>query len=373
MRVATAQGIVIDSSAKMARMSASRIAPLDALRGLAALGVAFYHYRLLAPEGSRPLESELAWVYEFGRLAVPLFYMLSGYIFFEAYARPLGEGRLAGRDFLWLRASRLYPLHLLTLLVVAGLQALAWRADGRYFGYVHNDWRHFLLNLGFVQFSWFDPNMSFNGPSWSLSIEAGLYVAFFVFARRFGAAVGPRLAFGALCLALSSARGLLPMTGPLNVFFAEGLGCFFVGGCLQLTAPWPQRPRLLVGLGLLALGAALFHLTGERRETTPVLFAGVVMLALAVGPLRRAAEWRLLGWLGEISYSTYLWHFPVQIALTVVSAALVPLDFSAPATLALYLALTLSISTLSFRFFEAPARELVRRWAFARPLAAASA
>ena len=353
-------------------MNVNRIAPLDALRGLAALGVATYHYELLTRSGSRPWAAELGWVYEFGQLAVPLFYLLSGYIFFSAYARPLGEGRLGGRDFFWLRASRLYPLHLLTLLLAAGLQALAWRATGAFFFYNHNDWPHFLLNLGFLQFSWFDPIMSFNGPSWSLSIEAALYVTFFAFARHFGAAARPRLAFGALCLAISSARAWLPLAGPLNVFFAEGLGCFFVGGCLQLTANWPDSRRIALGLATLALGVGLLHATGGRREAMPILFAGVALVALAPG-LRRLAEWGPLTWLGEISYSVYLWHFPVQIALAVVAATALPLDFGSGATLALYLGLTLALATLSFRYFETPARGLVRQWAAARGQEAAMA
>ena len=350
-------------------MNGSRIASLDALRGLAALGVVVYHYHMLAPAGARPLEAGLGWLYGFGELAVPLFFMLSGYIFFEAYAEPIGAGRLAGRDFFWLRASRLYPLHLLTLIVVAGLQAMAWRAGVANFRYNNNDALHFLLNLGFLQFGWLVPTMSFNFPSWSLSIEAGLYVTFFCFARRFGVAAGPRLAFGALCLALSSAREALPWVGPLNVFFAEGLGCFFVGGALQLAAGWPQRTRAWLGLGLLIGGAVLFG-ASLLRETVPPLFAGVVLLAQG---LPRLAGGRALGWLGEISYSAYLWQVPVLYVLTIVSAVLAPLNFSSPAVLALYVGLTLGISTLSFRYFEAPAQRMVRRWAFARPLATARA
>ena len=101
------------------KASAPRIAALDALRGLAALAIVVHHYWFLAPAGSRPLESALGIVYEYGRLAVPLFYLLSGYIFFSAYAAALGERRLSGGSFFWLRASRLYPLHLMTLLAVA--------------------------------------------------------------------------------------------------------------------------------------------------------------------------------------------------------------------------------------------------------------
>lgn len=346
-------------------MNLNRIAPLDALRGLAALGVAIYHYDLLARPAQPPFEAQLGLVYAFGQLAVPLFYLLSGYIFFAAYAEPLGAGKLDGRAFFWLRVSRLYPLHLLTLIVVAGLQVLAWRATGGYFVYGHNDWPHFLLNLGFVQFGWFDGIMSFNGPSWSLSIEAALYVAFFAFARQFGAAAGPRLALGALCLAISSLRAWLPLSGPLNVFFAEGLGCFFLGGCLQLTANWPDLRRFALGLGVLALGLGLIYATGGRREAMPVLFAGVALVSLAPG-LRRAADLAPLAWLGEISYSIYLWHFPTQIALAVVAARLIPIDFGSGATLTLYLGLTLALSTLSFRYFETPARAIVRQLAATR-------
>jgi peptidoglycan/LPS O-acetylase OafA/YrhL len=344
------------------KASAPRIAALDALRGLAALAIVVHHYWFLA----RPLQATLGWVYEYGRLAVPLFYLLSGYIFFSAYAAALGERRLDGRAFFWLRASRLYPLHLLTLLVVLGLQALIFAQTGGYFQYRHNDAVHFALNLAFLQFSWADPLMSFNGPTWSLSIEAALYLTFFAFARAFGAAAWPRLGFGALCLALSAGRDGLPLSGPLNAFFAEGLGCFFLGGALQLTEGCGERRKLALGVALLALGAGLFWLTGGRRETTPVLFAGLALTALAGPGMSRLLAFRPLVWLGDISYSTYLWHFPVQLALVAFSAAALPLPFASPALLALYVGLVLAVSTLSYRYFEAPARAAIRRWALAR-------
>jgi len=353
--------------------SVSRIAPLDALRGLAALSVLLLHYKWLAPAGARPFENSLAWVYEYGRFAVPLFYMLSGYIFFAAYAAPLGEGRIDGRAFFWLRASRLYPLQLLTLVTVAALQMIALRATGDYFVHVHNDLRHFLLNLVFLQFGWFDPIMSFNGPSWSLSIEAGLYVAFFFFAQRFGAALRPRLIIGAVCLGLSIARSLLPLTGPLNAFFAEGLGCFFVGGCLQAIEGLADRRKFTLGLATLAVGAGLAYLSDGLRETMPILFAGLVLTVLGSPALRRAAAWPVLAWLGDISYSTYLWHMPVQIALVIFSARVAPIAFSSPWALALYFALVFAVSSFSYRYFEVPARGWMRRWAMEKPAAVGAA
>jgi peptidoglycan/LPS O-acetylase OafA/YrhL len=63
----------------------------------------------------------------------------------------------------------------------------------------------------------------------------------------------------------------------------------------------------------------------------------------------------------------------VLYVMSIVAKTMAPLNFSSPASLALYLALTLLISTLSFHFFEAPARESLRRWAFARPLTTVNA
>ena len=227
----------------------------------------------------------------------------------------------------------------------------------------HNDLQHFLLNLAFLQFGWLDPIMSFNFPSWSLSIEAGLYAVFFVFACRFGTALRPRLIVGALCLALSTARSLLPLAGPLNVFFAEGLGCFFLGGCLQATEGFSDRRKLALGILLFALGIGLAVLTHGRRETTPIIFAGLVLSALGSKSFRYASGWPLLGWLGDISYSTYLWHMPIQIGLIVFSASVAPIPFSQPWAFGFYLFLVFMASTLSYRFFEAPARGWLRRLA----------
>ncbi len=349
----------------------SRIVALDALRGVAALAIVVHHYFHFAPKGARPFEGALWIVYEYGRFAVPLFFLLSGYIFFSAYAAALGARRIDGRTFFWLRASRLYPLHIVTLLTVAALQALALRWTGDTFVFHNNDLVHFGLNLTFLQFGWVDPLMTFNGPTWSLSIEAALYLMFFAFARTFGAAPWPRLGFGALCLALGAGRQWLPLWGPVNPYIAEGLSCFFLGGCLQLTEGWRDRPKLALALALLTLGTVLFYLTGGMRETMPTIFAGVTLTVLASPGLRRLAARGPLVWLGDISYSTYLWHFPIEVALIVTSAAVVPLPFSSPLMFALYLALVLSVSTLSYRYFEAPARAAIRRWVTPRRVAPA--
>ena len=82
-----------------------------------------------------------------------LFFALSGFIFFWLYAEAITERRVSAREFFVLRFSRLYPLHLATLLAVAAEQTLFLHLTGRYFVYGGNDGYHFLLNLGMAS-SW---------------------------------------------------------------------------------------------------------------------------------------------------------------------------------------------------------------------------
>jgi len=81
----------------------------------------------------------------------------------------------------------------------------------------------------------------------------------------------------------------------------------------------------------------------------------------------------VLAWLGDISYSTYLWHMPVQIALVIFSARVAPIAFSSPWALALYFALVFAVSSFSYRYFEVPARGWMRRWAMEKPAAVGAA
>ncbi len=79
-----------------------------------------------------------------------------------------------------LRFSRLYPLHLATLLLVALGQVLVSHFFGSWFIYGNNDITHFIGQLFFAS-AWFEN--SFNGPTWSVSVEIFLYILFFLVCR----------------------------------------------------------------------------------------------------------------------------------------------------------------------------------------------
>ena len=100
---------------------------LDIARGVAAIVVAIFHYKLfyaynLSSENfviqNQPFYDYIKLIYEYGWIAVQFFFLLSGFIFFKLYLNKIKRKNLSFYNFLILRISRLYPLHFITLVIV---------------------------------------------------------------------------------------------------------------------------------------------------------------------------------------------------------------------------------------------------------------
>jgi peptidoglycan/LPS O-acetylase OafA/YrhL len=367
----------------------TRFYSLDVLRGAAALTVVFWHWQhfflfggvVVPPTTAQPLHDVFFLFYGAGWMAVDLFFSLSGFIFFWLYGLPVSEGRLSARDFFVLRASRLYPLHLVTLLAVAAGQRVFRHATGGYsFMYGFNDRYHFLLNLGLASGWGLERGPSFNAPVWSVSVEVALYITFFVVCR----IVRPRL-ISALTL---SAAGFL-VVAPANVLVGRGVGSFFLGGALYFAHKWIRakdfnRPLaytlpfalaaawvyVILGPGeLLRLGAMPWRSEDVRNFwPVPVLLFPLTIFTLVVLETERGTLGRRAAPLGNISYSSYLLHFPLQLAVAIATTiyAVDHAVFLSPYTLFAFFAVLIAASLASYYWFEAPAQRRLRAWLIAR-------
>lgn len=187
------------------RSGIKRLYLLDVLRGLASLSVVLWHYQqfyFVAPNrladgylrSWEPLYFLLWPVYMYGAVAVELFFILSGFVFYYTYSTAIQDRSVSLYKFFILRFSRLYPLHFATLILVALLQLDARASLGSFIVYPSNDLRHFVLNLFFASHWGFQRGWSFNAPVWSVSVEVLLYAVFFVIVllvrQKFLAAVG---------------------------------------------------------------------------------------------------------------------------------------------------------------------------------------
>jgi peptidoglycan/LPS O-acetylase OafA/YrhL len=139
-----------------------RLRSLDLLRGLAAIIVLFWHFSGIFRH--QPAFQIFRPFYTNGQPAVDVFFVISGFILQHVYADRF-RSRADLLNFIVRRLARLYPLHLITLLVVAALFSGFYFKTGVYeYVFLYDDLRHFLMNLFFVQYVGFQDGFSFNAP-----------------------------------------------------------------------------------------------------------------------------------------------------------------------------------------------------------------
>lgn len=354
----------------------SRLYLLDLLRGLASLCVVLWHYQhffyiapgVLPPDfhvDVQPFYSVLSLFYTHGARAVQLFFVLSGFIMFYHYADAVNDRRIGARTFFILRFSRLYPLHLATLGLVAAGQMLSYLIDGRSIVYACNDEAHFLANLLLVSY-WLPTDMicwSFNGPSWSVSAEVFLYALFFLYMLILPRGHAGWLSATALVIVASVAAhklGAFHLLGqPVFSFFAGGLA--YLIWERATSHGWPMARTVIPSLAVLGTSAVYFYTRGVRDTMLDVLTFPALVLFLATVQSIRPNSGKNVRVIGDITYSTYLLHFPLQLGLLLLAKmGWVHIDYAQPAAWWLFFAFLLLISVPSYYLFERPVQVVLR-------------
>lgn len=371
---------------------------IEGLRGVAVLWVIAFHYLsvhtaagvadpwIAAVDAIDPL----ARILRNGYLGVDLFFLITGFLLVLPWLRNADAGIAApcAREFYRRRARRILPAywtHLLLLAVVfiplivgSDAWARAWRFYAFNFA-AHASLLHYTSPLT-------SASMSVNGALWTLALEAQWYLLLPLVAPlfvRYPWITGIVLVASAFAWRWLAANDLdalvrfhLGLAAIWNVpeaairhFLATQLPGYFAHfafgmGCGLAWWRWRRRPlaRGVAAWGwvVLALGgmALLYqvHIPGSLRFGLPAWFA--VALALAAMMLAlvssgtpwgtRLLAWRPLAFVGRISYSAYLYHLPLLLAMQrhVSDAGF----FTLPA----YLAAVLATAWLSLRYVEAP-------------------
>ncbi len=129
---------------------------LDFLRFILSISVIIWHYQhFYIPSGikreiyvtQQPFFKFLSLFYLKGYLAVPVFWIISGIIFYHFYFRLIENKTVNFKVFVLNRFTRLYPLHFLTLIVVLILQLFYFSRFNYYFVYQNNNFNYFLLRV----------------------------------------------------------------------------------------------------------------------------------------------------------------------------------------------------------------------------------
>jgi peptidoglycan/LPS O-acetylase OafA/YrhL len=341
---------------------------LDGFRGLAVLTVVAYHAVKIVLESQdlvHPDPTAVAmWPLGLGRFSVDAFFVLSGFLIVTAWDRRPALGHFTGR-----RLRRLWPAYLVSVLVLVPLLAPEVLWSGRD-----------LLALVTLQ-GYLVPGLtsSVNVPWWSLTTEVHFYLLVPLLApllhRRFGrwallaAAIAVALWWwGPAHVELGMDGSLLP--GRLPQFLLGAL----VGICVREDGPacraWAlARSRWLAvasAAGLLALGLYLgangtYHRLDVPFDRSIEVLSGLLLAVLLFHVVVREEEGHghdalarpSLRAAGLVSYSLYLWHYPILLATSEWLAVHEVPAMAIPAT-AIGLAATAAVTAASYRWIERP-------------------
>jgi len=340
---------------------------LDALRGIAAIGVVSFHMQGAFAPLSAPG----------GYLAVDLFFMMSGVVLSHAY-----EGRFrAGMgtfDFMRARLIRLYPLYLLgTLFGIAVTVASLHGRNSQHWDPSNLSWTALLALFGLPNISSTPVNEMFplDIPCWSLFLEILVNLLFVVFwpllaSRRL---VVLCVLTGAVVLFAVAHQGNLDQ-GSIPTSFPVGLARSMFGFSVGVLiarhnqhAPGAESNVQVLSLGALAVAAIAAWPRGELRAVWDaacvlVLFPVAVYWGTRVDPGPRLRV--IATFLGVTSYAVYVLHSPLSSVMNSVTRHVGPGSapgFGAPYLGLAVLALLLLGCWLIDRYFDAPIRRQLSR------------
>jgi len=233
-----------------------------------------------------------------------------------------------------------------------------------YFVVKKNDIPRFVLQLFMASHWGILKGYSFNSPIWSISAEVLVYFFFYIILRRFG----PRLLINLVIILACATAKLLGMGSPVFDCFVF----FYAGGIAATISRNPilgNKRKLCGGVLLISLATACW--LSISLELYAWRYFHYFFLVVCVPPflyllcenIRIPNSARtLIEAAGNMTYSSYLIHFPLQLGVALTYSSLgIKIPMYHPAFFLAFIGSTLSLSFLIYRYFEAPAQRMIRK------------
>jgi peptidoglycan/LPS O-acetylase OafA/YrhL len=351
----------------------SHLSELDVLRGLMSWWVVVGHVLAFAGFQEENVPSVIALVMH-GPYAVNVFMMMSGFVI----AKLLVDKNESYQVFITRRFLRIYPVFFVALVVailarplyihilLASRAPLPWHYDQIWDAENNHFWPHLLAHLSMLYGVIPESTLRYSGiallgPAWSITIEFQYYLLaplLILIARRFGTTGWIALvAVAGLVSEVFGAtlQGNFPTSLPTFLpLFLAGMTSYLIYAKME-----GQEPK--VPADILLAGVPLLYLVTGSVPATIWGFAMALILANGHSPvvarMRSLLNRPSLLFLGKVSYSTYLIHYPILWLGKALVACVAPHANPFVVALALFALATpatLSASALLYHFVEKP-------------------
>jgi peptidoglycan/LPS O-acetylase OafA/YrhL len=346
---------------------------INGLRAIAVLSVVLYHFGVPAFSG--------------GFVGVDVFFVISGYLLTAIARRDIKAGRYSVIRFLSSRVRRIFPA-----LCVVLLACILWAT----YSYLPGDYKRLVRdatsalvirsNYAFVDNAgYFAPDSRQNIllHTWSLSVESQFYLIFAFLCGAFwptsgqsARKVGFALFSGLAAASLAWCLWHTPANQPASFYLLWSRAWEFMAGSVVATYGVRQlriaHANTLASIGAILLAGSIVGLDSTMpypgwRALFPVVGTMLIIYAKG-GHVARVLSGAPLQFVGRISYSVYLWHWPLLVAFRERSGV----DPS-PLQIVLLLIASIAVGWISFLFVEQPVRLRARNWQLAGALVAAIA
>lgn len=364
------------------------LSSLTALRGIAALLVAVFHFEMAV---ARFVPAAQSMFFEKCYLMVDLFFIMSGFIMLHVYSTQFKDNIQAKslKNFLVARFARVYPLHLFSLLLLVVL--VRWLTDWGNPPIILEQPADILPNIFLLHSFGFTKIYSWNIPSWSISAEWAAYLLFPIIALCINKkkAITVVLLILLIVAAYYSIMYLLPRKNPINPAipvphnlnttfdygYIRGIAGFTTGILVyllyELRAVRKAFSSDLISL-LIILAITITMHFALNDSLTVLLFAMLVISFTAnTGKIAQLCNRKIPQFLGNISYSVYLMQIFLQEpfshgiylpGITGIGRGKQNIDFSSGVLYCTtYLILLIMISYISYQWVERPSRRFINR------------
>jgi len=375
---------------------------LDGFRGIFALMVAVHHTAWFSYLNYRSFIDQAF-------VIIDLFFAFSGFLLYTLYHEKLGN-RQDCMAFMKRRFARLYPLHLFMLFVfiayalvrllankigIAGGEILPFQAGAP------ENWATILSHLTLTHSMGLHDYLSFNFPSWTVSVE---FYTYFLFMAMMVWAAPKKFwhfcAMGLVVLAIYYGLSLVPpkdgfspkMDITYDFGFFRCVAGFFIGVIVAriyktvkskdiLSASLSVKKWTMIELLMLTIGGVfLVYFQGPLQfYVGPVIFLFMLVFAFDGGWVSYFMSRKPFQYLAKISYSVYMVHVIIALAFGIIGPRLFPnhitipelLDFGGEGSgiwgdiyMVPYLLTVILVSHFTYHFIEVPGGRFLRKLSF---------